>query len=439
MFPNPQDALPLPQRPDIGRYRKLAKSLVRCCQSSAEKDDWAQAWARGWVGDLVRLSGIEITAHLPVRVEFWVDGVAAFAGRQMRASEGRRCALADAQFVIARLQGFESWSKFVRHLESLAIARSGEARFEAAAEAIVAGDSAELKRLLAVEPGLVHARSGREHGGTLLHYVAANGVEGYRQRTPGNVVEITVLLLDAGADVNETAQVYGAGCTTLDLVATSGHPERAGVQEALLTLLLDRGATINPSTIKTCLANGRVRAAEFLAGRVEAAGRTIDFVSAAGLGRLDWVGRFFAADGSSRPGVGDGELRDGLLFACQFGRDAMVAFLLDHGATVKAADAQGQTGLHHAVLGGHPGTVRLLLTHQPPLDAVNAYGGTALAQALWSAAHGGDPAAYLEILEALVAAGAKVPERHVPVNPTIDLWLEQHDSRAEPEWRWFGE
>ena len=67
------------------------------------------------------------------------------------------------------------------------------------------------------------------------------------------------------------------------------------------------------------------------------------------------------------------------------------------------------------------------------------FGGTVLDQALWSAAHGGDPDVYIAILEALVAAGAKVPERHVPVNPLVNAWLTQHGSRAEPSWYWYGE
>lgn len=57
-----------------------------------------------------------------------------------------------------------------------------------------------------------------------------------------------------------------------------------------------------------------------------------------------------------------------------------------------------------------------------------------LGQTLWSAAHGGDPDAYVAILEALAAAGAKIPERHVPVNARVDTWLAQHGSRAEPSW-----
>ena len=40
-----------------------------------------------------------------------------------------------------------------------------------------------------------------------------------------------------------------------------------------------------------------------------------------------------------------------------------------------------------------------------------------LGQALWSAAHGGDTELYIEIFESLIAAGAKLPPRHVPVNP----------------------
>src|SRR2546422_201931 len=60
-----------------------------------------------------------------------------------------------------------------------------------AADAIVNGDAGKLKRLLRENPTLVRARSTREHGATLLHYTSANGVEGYRQKTPKNIVEIT--------------------------------------------------------------------------------------------------------------------------------------------------------------------------------------------------------------------------------------------------------
>lgn len=441
MFPNPQSALPLPLRPNLERYRKIAKGLMKACRNASEADpdnDWAEVWSQSWVEQLVPLSGISISPHLPVRVESWIDEVAEFARHNMR-GEGRQCALADAQFVIARSHGFQNWAKFVQHLDALENASSVDARFEVAADAIVAGDAGALRRLLDSEPELARAHSTREHGATLLHYTSANGVEGYRQRTPPNVVEIAGMLLTVGAEVDATAHVYGADCTALGLTATSGHPERAGVQRELLALLIDHGAAVNPSLVKTCMANGRLQAAAFLAEHQDEKGVAVGVVEAAGLGRLDWVKKFLAEDGSWKPDAADGELQEGFLYACQFGQDSTVSFLLDHGVSAAVSDARGQTGLHHAVIGGHPGMVRLLLGHEPPLEAVNCYGGTPLGQALWSAAHGGETAAYLEILEALLAAGAKLPERHVPVNPEIDQWLEQHGSVAESSWHWYGE
>lgn len=62
--------------------------------------------------------------------------------------------------------------------------------------------SQEDLRLLHDHPELVRARSTREHRSTLLHYVSANGVEDFRQKTPKNILDITKLLLTAGADVN---------------------------------------------------------------------------------------------------------------------------------------------------------------------------------------------------------------------------------------------
>ena len=167
-----------------------------------------------------------------------------------------------------------SWPKFAAHLEELARARSPVQAFESAVDAIVAGDLAGLATLLTSEPGLAHERSTREHRSTLLHYVSANGVEDYRQKTPVNIVQITKLLLDAGADVDAESEAYGGRSTTLGLTATSYHPEAAGVQLNLLQLLIDASATIDPpdggSAVNGCLRNGRGKAAEFLAARGQA-------------------------------------------------------------------------------------------------------------------------------------------------------------------------
>src|SRR5205807_10016052 len=145
-----------------------------------------------------------------------------------------------------------------------------DSRFEAAADAIVSGDIATLARLLSENAQLIRARSSREHHSTLLHYVSANGIEDFRQKTPPNIVEITNLLLDSGADVNAESDAYRGHSTTLGLVATSVHPEAAGVQIELMGLLLERGAIVERvpgEAVRACLANGRPLAARFLAAR----------------------------------------------------------------------------------------------------------------------------------------------------------------------------
>ncbi len=438
MFPNPQAALPLPPRPSLESYKKLAKALAKACKSGGEKA--IGTWTEQWIRKLAKLS------EFPARIIVSANQVEAFAHSKLLGSDpsGRTCTVTGAQFVIARSHGFESWPKFARHLEALARKTSPVSRFEASADAIVNGDIAALKRLLHEDPSLIHASSTREHEATLLHYVSANGVEGYRQKTPKNIVEIAEILLNAGAAIDAIADVYGGGCTTLGLAATSVHPERAGVQETLLQKLLDHGASLQQHSIAgnrqsiviACLANGQPKAAGFLASR----GAPLDLAAAAGLGRLDIVKSFFAEDGSLKPNATKEQLNEAFAYACGYGRNSVVEFLLTKDVDLAAPRGGGdQTALHWAVIGGNLDTVKLLLRHNAPLEVKNVYGGTVLGQTLWSAAHGGDPDVYIAILEALTAAGAKIPERHVPVNTRVDAWLAQRGSRAEPSWNWDAE
>lgn len=318
---------------------------------------------------------------------------------------------------------------------------SAIARFEAAADAIVEGDIKKLKRLLRDDPRLVHARSTREHEATLLHYVSANGVEGYRQRTPANIVEIAELLLQAGAEVDAEANVYGGGATALGLVATSAHPYRAGVQNQLLQLLLDYGADIDHKTgagnrhssVLGAVANGCREAAAYLVER----GARLNLEAAAGLGRLDVVKSFFT--GTRRATPAKKRRWSAFVYACSYGHKDVVEFLLDQGVDLADGGRDGQTPLHGAVIAGQLEIVKLLLKHDPPLESRNIYGGTVLGQTLWSAAHGGDVRVYTEIIETLIAAGAKLPPRHVPVNNSIDDLLRRHGSEPEPTWYWYGE
>jgi ankyrin repeat protein len=353
MFPNPQDALPLPPQPNLEQYKKQAKGLVKACKSP--DSDALSVWAANWVKTLARLQGLVITRELPVRLDRWVAQVEEFTRRKLQES-GRRakCSLADAQFVIARAHGFENWPAFAGQITAQTRRNSPESQFELAADAIVGGNAPALERLLRENPQLIRARSTREHRATLLHYVAANGVEGYRQKTPKNAVSIAEMLLNAGAEVDAEANVYGGGATTLVLAATSVHPERAGVQIALLETLLRHGAQINRAAsagngqpiVRACLANGRAQAAEFFAAR----GAQLKLEEAAGVGRLDVVRNFFHQDGSLKPNVTNQQLVTGFAWACGFSRNDIVTFLLDKGVALDAYDIDGQTGLHWAAM-----------------------------------------------------------------------------------------
>src|SRR5262249_23687359 len=110
-----------------------------------------------------------------------------FKGKSIAEVQAGTLYLADAQVVLAGDYGFTSWQDLIEFVT--AVSSEGPiARFEATVEAVVTGNSATLRSMLAEIPELVRARSTRRHRATLLHYVAANGVENSRQKTPKNAV-----------------------------------------------------------------------------------------------------------------------------------------------------------------------------------------------------------------------------------------------------------
>jgi len=248
-----------------------------------------------------------------------------------------------------------------------------------------------------------------------LHYVGANGVEGWRQRTPANAVQVAELLFQFGADGDAVAEMYG-GSTTLGLVATSIHPLRAGVQNALIDILLAHGARFevalapnytSGNLINACLANGRPQAAEYLAER----GAPLDLEAACGVGWLRQVKTYFDESRQLISKATQAQMNSGFQWACQYGRIDVVAFLLAHGIGVGEVH-RGQTGLHQAALGGQVEVVRLLLAHSAPVEVCDsAWRSTPLGWALhgWTHPPTDVPGSrYLEVVTQLVAAGAIV-------------------------------
>ncbi|MEZ4425141.1 MAG: ankyrin repeat domain-containing protein [Gemmatimonadota bacterium] len=411
MYPNPQDVLPLPPRPSPAQYRTRAKELVEASHCGI---DGIRTWAARWVEALLRLLPDERSS--PRDPRRYVHELADFAHARL-VDHGSN--VSQALFVIARAHGFPSWTALLCHIESLVREDSPAGAFERAADAIVAGDLSGLEQVLAAHPSLLHARSTREHRATLLHYVAANGVENYRQRTPPNIVALTRLLLDAGADIDAEADVYGGGATTLGLVATSAHPRRRGVQNDLIDLLLERGAALAPGMVRACLANGCPEAGAHLAAR----GAALDLVEAAGIGRVDVIERWIQ---STPFAPASAEAVEALLMAAWYDQRPTLAVLLDAGVdpSQRAAD-DGRTALHLAAYEGHAALVELLLARGAEIDALDGrYGTPPLVWALHAwLEEGRSPDPYRRTVGALVAAGAHVDP----------AWIDEPRLAAEPE------
>src|SRR4051812_42012601 len=113
------DAIPLPPRPNLEQYKKLAKDLQHACQSH---DPGAiRAWATHWLETLAplhemghKLARADARTSPPADVQRAIEREAGRIGqrwRELNIPDERKtaCRLSDAQFFIAREHGFASW------------------------------------------------------------------------------------------------------------------------------------------------------------------------------------------------------------------------------------------------------------------------------------------------------------------------------------------
>ncbi|PYP94008.1 MAG: hypothetical protein DMD34_10075, partial [Gemmatimonadetes bacterium] len=230
--------------------------------------------------------------------------------------------------------------------------------------------------LLREHPELVRARSTLVthhdppvHRATLVHYLAANGVEDWRQQTPKNAVRLARQLLDAGADPDALAGMYGGQHATMSMLVSSSHPATAGVQVALVDTLVDYGAAVEArgvgewtSPLSTALAFGYRDAAEALVRR----GARVDNVAtAAGLGRLERVRALLPTSASV-------DRHRALALAAQHGHVGIVQLLLEAGEDPNRYNPKGNhahsTPLHQAVWSRQEEVVHLLVERGARLD-----------------------------------------------------------------------
>ena len=184
------------------------------------------------------------------------------------------------------------------------------------------------------------------------------------------------LLVDNGADVNKVGGHYGnalqAACCGgyevapgKDLGADSlmdgdyGHRLQAGDFEAVVRLLVDKGADVN--------------------GVGGYYGTALQAASQSGCEALV---RLLVDKGADINESG-GYYGNALLAACSRGHEAIVRLLLDRGAEVNAREKYHGNALHAACAGGHEAIVILLLERGAKVNMFGGWQGYALRAACW--------------------------------------------------------
>jgi ankyrin repeat protein len=315
-----------------------------------------------------------VRAHHP----WFLDSTITWLPRRLTDEEVRAAPFGedDARLALARFYVFRDWASLAVWVEAVQQPGSAVSRFEHAVEAVIAGSRDALASMLQAHPDLVRARSTRVtphdppvHGATLLHYLGANGIEGYREKVPANAVDVARLLLESGAEVDALAWMYGDEYPTLPMLVSSGIAADAGVQVPLVHALIDFGASVEgrgtgrwASPLMTALAFGQRAAAEALVAR---GARVGTLAAAAGLGRLADAERML-------PGAGSEDRHRALALASQLGHVEIVRLLLDAGEDPNRYNPEGNhahsTPLHQAVWSDHEAVVRLLVERGARLD-----------------------------------------------------------------------
>jgi ankyrin repeat protein len=272
--------------------------------------------------------------------------------------------------------------------------RFKDSLMDSAVNAVRKGDTEVLKKLLNVEPTLVHRTVAGTYFGnkrlTLLHVL----IDYDQGRLGENSAEVARLLINSGAEV-DTLDGINKGNTPLQMLCSlhGGHDYLLDVA----IVLLQAGA--NPrdpisndwgmSAFACAVLNNQNKVAELMFPKVERQG----FAWIAGLGKLDLIKTFFAPKDTEDYKAGskhwtaeeadkDFDLNKdrsilvaAFLLACINGKNSVIKFLLEKGVNINihvpGSDFAGigGTGLHWAAYHGHFDTVKFLIKNGADINS----------------------------------------------------------------------
>ncbi|NKB65632.1 MAG: hypothetical protein GKR89_01105 [Candidatus Latescibacteria bacterium] len=334
----------LPAHPNLTNLRNRAKQLLKAHQAGD-----SEAWAR-W-------------RRLP-QFEKFTDAEL----------QSAPVLLADAQSVIAREYGFDSWRHLKHHIETPDVLKALD-------RAIDAIDIGQVRRLLQGSPELVHARLysyDSEEGGTVLGaaLMSRRREENYieNRAVTADQVALVGAILRAGATLDEPTGFGGGGLAPLAIAAWLG---KFGFVELLLAHGADPNSEPEPgdTAIRVAADHNHTAIVERL---IQAGARFhIGQLAQAGLvNRLEvWLDQHperinEAVDLGHRKGRTGTSLHAALDPGRPIRRvpdyERVILLLLDRGIDVNAVDSDGRMALDYARQLDTPmgkRVVKLLLEH----------------------------------------------------------------------------
>ena len=363
----------LPPSPDFAYERKRAKALLR----------------EAHTGDAAAIA--RVAAHLP-----------------RLAGNAPALKLADAQFVIARERGFESWPKLKAHLEAILPADARASQFLDAIEhgakgtvsrmlkrhpdlpneniftAAAAGDADQVARRLAADPSCARATRGRQ-AWTPLAYACATSVHGASARRAAGVLRAATLLLDAGASPSEGSLYFESADKPVPIPAL--YHAVMSDNAPLVNLLLDRGASTQDGESiyhaaqynrRACLEALVAHGADLSSTQSPYGNTPLYFLvghSADDGGRAAWFqGLVWLLEHGADPNVPSYTKQETPLQSVAAGgpKVATARALLAHGADPNLRRGDGRTAYELAVRTGNARIAQLLLEHGADPGALGA-------------------------------------------------------------------
>lgn len=354
----------LPPSPDFAYERKRAKALLRGCRAG-DRDAIARVLAQ-----LPRLAGSLGTLRL-----------------------------ADAQFVIARERGFESWTRLKTHIEAALPVDDRAAQFLDAVEhgrkgtvsrmlkehphlsrhsmfaAAAAGDADEVARRIALDPASARATRGKQEW-TPLAYACATPIHRASGRHAAQVLRAATMLLDAGASPAGGSLYFESDDKPVPISAMYHACMSDNVP--LVNLLLDRGApTQDGESIyhaaqfnrRACLEALVAHGADLSSAQTPYGNTPLYFLVGHADddgGRATWFqGFLWLLEHGADPNVPSYEKQETPLqgVACGGPKVATARALLEHGADPNANRGDGRTAYALAVQHGNQAIAQLLLEH----------------------------------------------------------------------------